>query len=276
MKTDSIIKLTIISAIILALFVSCSAVFDAGVSGYIYYYDGTTKTYVSDAKVSVYSDSNGTNLMASTTTDANGAYTVRRIVWESSNPAFGKTADYTTIYIKVTHDDFEDSALIPVTIISDSTNDSQGSVELTRIRFPMPVFSGRVTSTTSTDYIESEYDDLPVYLCYKDETGYKRFAASSAKVYTTSAQVASYDSSTTFSHGNFSNLGGSTIKWEATPDENNYASMTVYLIFDHGGDLTEDSEGCFVLDSQDLIAEVVIQSGTQSYQVSYNSFKSGT
>ncbi|MCR4677098.1 MAG: hypothetical protein K5634_07765 [Sphaerochaetaceae bacterium] len=267
-------KLVFLSALLLILLASCSAVFDAGVSGYVYYYNGETKTYVSDAKVSVYSDSSASNLLASTTTDSNGAYTVSRIVWESSNPKYGKTADYTTIYIKVTHDDFADSSIIPVTIVSDSTNDSQGYVELTRTRYDMPVFSGRVAeiNTSASNYtqsFDSTYDEKNVWLCYKNGSDFVRYADSTAQVYTTSAQVASYDTSSTYSHGNFSALGGTRIKWEATPGDDNYANMTVYIVFD-----AQDSgaDGFGEISTGDKYAAVVIQSGTDAYTVVYSSF----
>ncbi len=264
MKTDSLFKLTGLAVLILVLFASCSAVFDAGVNGYVYYYEGSTKTPVADAKVYVYSDSNGTALMASTRTDANGAYTVSRVVWESQNPDFGKTADYATIYIRVTHDDFESSSLIPVTIISDSTNDSLGDVELVRKYFPMPVFSGRVTPTESNSATDESYDYLPVWLCYKDGEDFVRFVDDSAQVNTTSTQLASYDANSKYSHGNFSNLGGSRIRWEGSVDEHNYASTIVYIVFDANRSLS--------IDSGDTYADVVVQSGKDAYQVTYNEF----
>ncbi|MCR4676457.1 MAG: hypothetical protein K5634_04415, partial [Sphaerochaetaceae bacterium] len=220
------------------------------------------------AKVSVYADSSGSNLLASTTTDGNGSYTVSRVVWSTSSPAFGKTADYTTIYIQVTHDDYATSDLTAVKIVSDSTNGSQGDVQLTRTRFTMPTFSGRVTSYNSEKYKESgddDYDDYPVWLCYKDDDGnFVRYSASSAETYTTSSALATYDTTTTYTHGNFAGLGGSTIKWEGTQGDNGYAESTVYIVFDYNKDLS--------ISTGDTYATVTIQSGTDTYTVSYNNF----
>jgi len=194
---------------------SCSAVFDAGVSGRVYYVSNGSEYSIANAKVFVYDSPSLEEPIASTRTNANGDYTVNRIVWKTGKGAFGKTADYHTVYIYVEHEDFEIKAdYVKAKIISDSTNAGMADVEMTRVRYTVPSFSGRITSDIDAS-VTSDYDEVEVWLCYKEDGNYVRFTDSEAKTATAFTQTGS-DSSPWYMHGGFSGLGGGNMKYSKT------------------------------------------------------------
>lgn len=132
----------------LAVLASCSVVFEAGISGKVVTSSGTSVSGVQDVSVFAYTDkalrdsdlvlfregritrpSDGSGYVATTTTNANGEFTVNKIVWETKKSEFGKTADVSRLYLIFYHEDY-----IPVgadaTIISGSTNSSNVYVEM--------------------------------------------------------------------------------------------------------------------------------------------------
>lgn len=142
-------RLLLIMAILLAaLLASCSVVFEAGISGKVETPSGTDKVAVAGVSVFAYTkqgarDSdyelfqNGTitrpredsGYVATTTTNANGEFTVNKIVWETKKSEFGKTADVNKLYLIFYHEDYYPEKA-DATIISGSTNASNVSVTL--------------------------------------------------------------------------------------------------------------------------------------------------
>lgn len=136
------ILLTLTLALLIASLSSCSAVFTAGISGTVETKDGTRDVPVQGVNVFVYTDksqrdsdftqfeaghltrpSQGSGYVATTTTDANGQFTVNKIVWKTNGSEFGKTADVNTVYLIFYHEDYTPKRC-DATIISDSTNSS--------------------------------------------------------------------------------------------------------------------------------------------------------
>ena len=140
--------LLIMSVMLAVLLASCSVVFEAGISGKVETPSGTDKVAVAGVSVFAYTkqsarDSddelfrNGTitrpredsGYVATTTTNANGEFTVNKIVWETTRSEFGKTADVNKLYLIFYHEDYYPEKA-DATIISGSTNSSNVSVTL--------------------------------------------------------------------------------------------------------------------------------------------------
>ena len=135
----------IVIALVLA---SCSVVFEAGISGKVVTANGTGTANVQDVSVFAYTDSGlrdsdfakfqagtitrpteGSGYVATTTTNANGEFTVNKVVWETKNSEFGKTADVSKLYLIFYHEDYK-PAKADATVISGSTNSSNVYVKL--------------------------------------------------------------------------------------------------------------------------------------------------
>ncbi len=247
---------------VFALLVSCSAVFDAGVGGKVYYMQNGSEVGISGAKILVYDNTSFSEAIGSARTDANGNFTVSKIVWKSSNPKYGKTADNHTVYIKVSHEDFEmTSDYITASLVSDSTNSGMADVKMKKVRYTVPTFSGRITTDpadTNTPPIETQ-DEVPVYLVYKvgNSSSYERFSDNEAVVYTTWTQIGT-DVSPLFIHGTFTGLGGGNMKY-AVKDYPN-----VYLHAD------KNKDG--LIDAAELAGPYPID-GVSSYQVNGSDFQ---
>ncbi|MCQ2411478.1 MAG: hypothetical protein MJ057_00805 [Sphaerochaetaceae bacterium] len=140
----------LVSAVMLILLMvtSCSVVFEAGISGRVVTTDGTSTVGVGNVNVFAYTSkslrdadfakfqagqitrpSEGAGYVASTTTNANGDFTVNKIVWETKKSDFGKTADVDKLYLIFYNKNYyPDKA--DATIISGSTNASNVYKEL--------------------------------------------------------------------------------------------------------------------------------------------------
>ena len=135
----------IVIALVLA---SCSVVFEAGISGKVVTAEGTGTSNVQDVSVFAYTDSGlrdsdfakfqegtitrpteGSGYVATTTTNANGEFTVNKVVWETKKSEFGKTADVSKLYLIFYHEDYK-PAKADATVISGSTNSSNVYVKL--------------------------------------------------------------------------------------------------------------------------------------------------
>jgi len=201
---------------VFALLVSCSAVFDAGIGGKVYYMQNGSEVGISGAKILVYDSTSFAEPIGSARTDANGNYTVSKIVWKTTDPKYGKTADNHTVYIKVTHEDFEmNDDYITARIVSDSTNSGMADVEMKKTRYTVPTFSGRITSGQASGAAvpPSADDEVPVYLAYKDEDdAFQIFPDDEAVVYTTWTQMGT-ETTPLYIHGNFTGLGGGNMKY---------------------------------------------------------------
>ncbi len=122
------------------LLTGCSVVFQAGISGKVVTTSGSGTAAVPDVNVFAYTDqglrdsdfglfvdgsitrpSSGAGYVATTTTNANGEFTVNKVVWETKNSEFGKTADVSKLYLIFYNQDYK-PAKYTATIISDSTN----------------------------------------------------------------------------------------------------------------------------------------------------------
>ena len=162
----------IVSALVLA---SCSVVFEAGISGKVVTAEGTGTSNVQDVSVFAYTDSGlrdsdfakfqegtitrpteGSGYVATTTTNANGEFTVNKVVWETKKSEFGKTADVSKLYLIFYHEDYK-PAKADATVISGSTNSSnvyvklEGSKDYTTINVTVyDVSTGRVLTDACT------------------------------------------------------------------------------------------------------------------------------
>ena len=141
--------LVIIALIALVLVLAgCSVVFEAGISGKVVTASGTGTANVQDVSVFAYTDSSlrdsdfakfqagtitrpseGSGYVATTNTNANGEFTVNKVVWETKKSEFGKTADVSKLYLIFYHEDYF-PAKADATIISGSTNSSNVYVKL--------------------------------------------------------------------------------------------------------------------------------------------------
>ena len=197
---------------ILSLLTACSAVFDAGIGGKVYYMQNGSEVAISGAKILVYEDTSFSEVIGSGTSDDRGNFTVSKIVWKTTSPKYGKTADVHTVYIKVTHEDFEMSSdYITARLVSDSTNPGMADVKMEKVRYTVPVFRGRIDSNTSdASPISETYDEVPVYICSKDGSDYIRFSGTEATVTTSSNQAGDL---AIFTHGHFEGLGGGNLKY---------------------------------------------------------------
>lgn len=135
----------------------CSSVFKAGVSGKVVDAESTSSPKAGIANVQVYaytkeadrnSDYNAyianptgrfqpstSSYIGKTTTGDNGSFVVNKLVWESMNPQFGKTADYNRLYLLFYHEDYglyKNTG--DVVVVSDSNNSDTVYEELTKIR----------------------------------------------------------------------------------------------------------------------------------------------
>lgn len=142
------VQSSLLLLLILILLAGCSVVFEAGISGKVVTPSGTNKVAVADVNVFAYTDqglrdsdyakfrdgsitrpSEGSGYVATTTTNANGEFTVNKIVWEAKNSEFGKSADVNKLYLIFYHEDYY-PAKSEATIISGSTNSSNVYVTL--------------------------------------------------------------------------------------------------------------------------------------------------
>lgn len=134
--------------LILVMLSSCSVVFEAGISGRVVTTDGTSTVGVGNVNVFAYTDkglrdadfakfqagqitrpSDGAGYVATTTTNANGDFTVNKIVWETKRSDFGKTADVDKLYLIFYNKNYKPDKA-DATIISGSTNSSNVYKEL--------------------------------------------------------------------------------------------------------------------------------------------------
>lgn len=221
---------------ILSLLTACSAVFDAGIGGKVYYMQNNSEVGISGAKVLVYDNTSFTEVIGSARTDANGNFTVSKIVWKTTSPKYGKTADNHTVYIKVTHEDFEmTSDYITARLVSDSTNSGMADVKMTKTRYTVPTFSGRITADPADTGVPpvAGKDEVPVYLAYKQDNGsYERFTDDEAVVYTTWTQIGT-DMTPQYIHGNFTGLGGGNMKYAVA----DYPKVYVVADIDNDGEV---------------------------------------
>ena len=142
-------RLLFTAALMLAvLLASCSVVFEAGISGTVETPSGTGKTAVAGVNVFAYTDKSSrdsdydlfragtitrpredSGYVATTSTNANGEFTVNKIVWETKRSDFGKTADVNKLYLIFYHEDYYPEKA-DATVISGSTNSGNVSVTL--------------------------------------------------------------------------------------------------------------------------------------------------
>ena len=137
---DRRITVTLMAIAMAVLLASCSVVFQAGISGKVVTDSGTGTAAVSNVNVFAYTDeglrnsdydkfvagsitrpSSGAGYVATTSTNANGEFTVNKVVWETKKSEFGKTADVNKLYLIFYHEDYT-PAKYDATVISDSTN----------------------------------------------------------------------------------------------------------------------------------------------------------
>lgn len=172
---DRRIIFALLAALCLVVLLSCSQVFEAGISGTVVTKDGTRDVAVSNVNVFAYTDkglrdsdlakfqagtikrpSEGSGYVASTTTNANGEFVVNKIVWETKKSEFGKTADVNKLYLIFYHEDYK-VASTDATIISGSTNQSnvymtlEGNKDYTTINVTVrDVATGRPMTSACT------------------------------------------------------------------------------------------------------------------------------
>lgn len=134
-----LLLLAIFTSMLLVLS-SCSAVFkanlggkvlddvsDAGIANMaIYAYTNTTQRdsdWENYTEGTTFNPSSAAGYVARTNSDNDGSFVINKIVWESTFPEFGKTADYKEIALLFYHEDYGlHKNKDPVWITSDSTN----------------------------------------------------------------------------------------------------------------------------------------------------------
>ena len=138
----------VVLAVLITILAGCSTVFEAGISGKVVTASGTGTANVPDVSVFAYTDEGrrnsdydkfvagtitrpdeGSGYVAATTTNANGEFTVNKIVWKTTNPEFGKTADVSKLFLIFYHEDYK-PAKADATVISGSTNSRNVYVKL--------------------------------------------------------------------------------------------------------------------------------------------------
>ncbi|MCQ2398116.1 MAG: hypothetical protein MJ052_02295, partial [Sphaerochaetaceae bacterium] len=195
-------KIFLLSAVLvmLAVLVSCSSVFSAGLTGTLTDADddnvavvgATVYAYTNkstrDSLYQKYLNDNAnltdvdfakyaSNAISVGKSDAKGEYSLSRAVWHSSSPKYGKTADVTNFYLIIYHEDYCLTTKDIPGVTSDSTNLHVGdekllpSKEVTNVTYKIndvgvegAVFSDTCTMkyvVTSTDPEGKTYD-LPV------------------------------------------------------------------------------------------------------------------
>ena len=137
-----IIRNIIILGSIMVLVSGCSAVFKAGLSGSVY--DADTDAGIENMEVYAYTSESARNTdfsswtpgsifspdassayVARTSTASDGSFIINKIIWESTMPQFGKTADYRELFLIFYHKDYGlHKNIKAVWITSDSTNNS--------------------------------------------------------------------------------------------------------------------------------------------------------
>lgn len=148
LKKSLLLLLLLIS--MLVLLASCSAVFKANLGGKvrddesdegianmaIYAYTNITQrdSDFDNYTEGIFNPSNAAGYIARTNSDTDGSFVINKIIWESTFPEFGKTADYKEIALLFYHEDYglkinKD----PVWITSDSTNVSMVDEKFTKI-----------------------------------------------------------------------------------------------------------------------------------------------
>lgn len=246
-------KFSIIFCVVFLLICSsCSQVFEAGISGRVVTFSSGSEEGVADVRIFAYSDESAYKsdlklfeegkitrpsdslYVPTTTSSANGDFTINKIVWETKKSMFGKTADVTNLYLIFYHDDFKPCGYGPVTIISGSTNSSAVKQSIERVRFDMPAFESQINKgPVATENLQDEnetndYDNVRLILTDKD---FKVYEGPFASVYTRSAEHGV--DSLKYSHGHFARLGAG-LKW--TGD-----SIVVNIVWDANDNGQADS-----------------------------------
>ncbi len=145
----SLLLLALFTSMLLVL-TSCSAVFkanlggkvlddesDAGIANMaIYAYTNTTQrdSDWDNYTKGTFNPSSAAGYVARTNSDNDGSFVINKIVWESTFPEFGKTADYKEIALLFYHEDYGlHKNKDPVWITSDSTNVSMVDEKFSKI-----------------------------------------------------------------------------------------------------------------------------------------------
>lgn len=154
------------------LFTSCYSVFSGGTSGLIVDAESTStpKRGIGNVEVYAYTESSardsdynlwkeGTIFSPSdtyygrTTTDANGNFSISKLVWKETNPFFGKDADYTTIYLLYFHEKY--GLTKDQTVITSDTTSSSIYAELTAIKKTTSLNIRIYDASTSNSFSEN-------------------------------------------------------------------------------------------------------------------------
>ena len=177
------IKIIIVAISCLLLF-SCSSVFQAGLSGTVT--DSDSNQAIANVKVfaytsksardadyqtwvdknDIYSDFNPSKAyIPRATTNENGEFTISKLTWKTYNPEFGKTADYSEVYLLFYKEDYGLSKNIEdnIMIVSDSNNNSNVSQQLTSI-YLYRTLNLEIRNAATNNLITDETFDLNVMI----------------------------------------------------------------------------------------------------------------
>ena len=278
------VHLTAISLILsLITLVSCSFTFDAGVSGNVYEKNNTTPysgayvyAYTSESerdsdynrwfniqKGEAYGGLDGDGYpvkdtapftpnpnynVFSTQTDADGAFTVSKIVWNTSSPIWGKDNDRTKLYMMYYSPDatlLKDNQVY--SIVSGSTNQAKIRANLKKCFITFPGISSYIRDKSSKepdeDIKNSEYgrilDDgrsIALYVHDGNAVG-NEWREIQLKQQTRSVSKDPTQGDTYITHGNFTNLGKNA-RLKLIYDHNNDYGYIKYYIKDVSDDIT--------------------------------------
>ena len=278
------VHLTAISLILsLITLVSCSFTFDAGVSGNVYEKNNTTPysgayvyAYTSESerdsdynrwfniqKGEAYGGLDGDGYpvkdtapftpnpnynVFSTQTDADGAFTVSKIVWNTSSPIWGKDNDRTKLYMMYYSPDatlLKDNQVY--SIVSGSTNQAKIRANLKKCFITFPGISSYIRDKSSKepdeDIKNSEYgrilDDgrkIALYVHDGNAVG-NEWREIQLKQQTRSVSKDPTQGDTYITHGNFTNLGKNA-RLKLIYDPNNDYGYIKYYIRDVSDNIT--------------------------------------
>ena len=271
---NRIIKNVLLLIALSFLLVSCSSVFQAGLSGTVT--DSDSNQAIENVKVfaytsksardsdyqawvdknDVYSSFNPSkDYIPRATTNENGEFTISKLTWKTYNPEFGKTADYSEVYLLFYKEDYglskntEDNIMI----VSDSNNNSNVSQELTSLylyrTLNLEIINAAISDTITEEtfdlnlmIMDSSNEELEDYTIKTTITGERSIVLTIPK-YVKTKETAFDD----FTVNIEANLLGSTWRQVEKDDEENYYSSSDSILSISADDLL-DSDSTYQVD----------------------------
>lgn len=248
MKTHKKLSLLLLALCLAMLFVSCDNVYYSAVSGYVQDSSGSgisgvnVYAYTSQSqRDSVYNsyvagkDFDDPKCLFRATTQANGAFSIGRVVWKTSKSEWGKEYASTTLYFIFFSKDYGIQKQDGVNIISGSSNASSLTVDMgNKVRTNCTVTLrfkdwSDLTQTKSRDLVAS-----PLSFSYTYNDGYgdvKENASTTNGTFTITVPVLQDEDGTINSEVTISNIKQSDGYWTVRNSETKKADTTASYTF---------------------------------------------